>query len=552
MSRHSLAVLTAGLSVVALAAVSGCGAATAPVSAKSAHATTPIKHVVVLFDENVSFDHYFATYPYAANKPNEVIQGSHAKAAQFHPSSRTPKNIATLRHDKLLGKKNPNLLPPKRLTPAQAVTCDQNHGYGAEQKAYNNGKMNKFVEETSKDKCASAGNNMTDGPGMTMRYFDGNTVTAMWNYAQYYAMSDNSFSVGFGPSTPGAINLISGNTHGVSSYDPKTLKKTKVPDSYAVQSPDKNGVGTMINDPDPAWDDCSNDSHASKNNLAALSGRNIGDKMNSRDVSWGWFQGGFRPTTKADGDDPAACERSHTNAAGQSVTDYSPHHEPFQYYRSTANRHHLAPRSLKEVGHDGRANHQYDLSVFNRVVNSNKMPAVSFLKAASYQDGHAGYSDPVDEQHFLVREINAIQKSKNWKNTAIIIAYDDSDGWYDHVAGKVKNASNDTSEDGDAKWCKAAAKNGTPIAGGYADRCGPGPRQPLLVISPYAKKNFVDHTKTDQASIIKFIERNWKLGRIGDHSADRAAGTLHKMFNFNKKPKNRGLILNRRGEVVSH
>ena len=113
-----------------------------------------------------------------------------------------------------------------------------------------------------------------------------------------------------------------------------------------------------------------------------------------------------------------------------SSTDYNPHHEPFQYYASTANPHHLPPASAAEIGHDGQANHQYDMSSFDQVVGTDNLPAVSFLKAPNYQDGHAGYSDPLDEQHFIVKEINAIQKSKHWKDTAIVLAYDDSDGWF--------------------------------------------------------------------------------------------------------------------------
>ncbi|PJI52500.1 hypothetical protein CTI14_41340, partial [Methylobacterium radiotolerans] len=70
---------------------------------------------------------------------------------------------------------------------------------------------------------------------------------------------------------------------------------------------------------------------------------------------------------------------------------------------------------------------------FDKVVNTDSMPAVSFLKAPMYQDGHAGYSDPIDEQQFVVTRINAIQKSKNWDSTAVVLAYDDSDGWYDRA-----------------------------------------------------------------------------------------------------------------------
>ena len=85
-------------------------------------------------------------------------------------------------------------------------------------------------------------------------------------------------------------------------------------------------------------------------------------------------------------------------------------------------------------------------------------------------------------------------------------------------------------------------------AGGYPDRCGYGPRLPLLVISPYAKPNFVDHTLTDQTSILRFIEDNWKLGRIGDHSFDARAGSLKHLFNF-KQRRTIQLLLKSNGAV---
>ncbi|RUQ23328.1 phospholipase C [Kocuria sp. HSID16901] len=541
---------TTALALATGTALVGFQAHTTPASAEG-QTSTPIKHVVVIFDENISFDHYFGTYPNAANKPGEELQGGGA-AGQFTADPNTPQDVKTLTGDHLDGDKNPNAVKPFRLTPEQAVTCDQNHNYGAEQQAYNGGTMDKFVESVSKDKCASAGSQMYEANGETMGYYDGNTVTALWNYAQNYAMSDNSFSSNFGPSTPGALNLISGNTHGATSHDPKTGDKTATPDPYAIQSPDKDGVGTVINDPDPLYDDCSNKSGSASNNLASLSGRNVGDMLNEKDQTWGWFQGGFRPSTPASSGTNAKCETKHANVAGQESVDYSPHHNPFAYYKSTANEHHTAPANVDEIGHNGQANHNYDLDDFDSVVNSDNMPAVSFLKAGEYQDGHAAYSDPVDEQHFLTHRINQIQASKNWKDTAVVVAYDDSDGWYDHVAAQITNASNDTSPKGDQSICTDAAARGVAISGGYQDRCGPGTRQPLLVISPYAKTNYVDHTQTDQASVLRFIEDNWGLGRVGDHSFDEKAGSLNSMFDFARSAMAPALKLNEsNGTVVS-
>jgi phospholipase C len=490
----------------------GLAAAESPV-----RTSTPIKHVVVLFDENISFDHYFGTYPKAAN----------TDGTRFVAKKHTPK-VNGLSQDLLT--RNPNRYNPRRLTHEQVLTCDQDHTYGKEQLAVDGGRMDKFVQNTEKDKCT--GQPILFGePGLVMDYFDGNTVTGLWNYAQNYAMSDNSWDTVFGPSSPGAANLISGNTHGVYAVDPVTHQK--VSDSYVVQSPDANGVGTLINDPDPAYDDCSDNNHTSKNNLGVMTGRNIGDLLNARKVTWGWFQGGFRPTGSANG--YAVCGATHPNVGGIAAVDYSPHHAPFQYYESTANEKHLPPSSVAAIGHTDQANHQYDLTDFDVALKAGNMPAVSFLKAAEYQDGHAGYSDPLDEQRFVVGTINKIQQSPEWRSTAIFIAYDDSDGWYDHVAPKITNGSSDATQD--TAMCGAVR-----AAGGYQDRCGPSQRLPLLAISPYSRVNHVDHTYSEQTSVLRFIEDNWGVGRIGDASMDAQAGGVGGLLDF-RRPRAERLIL---------
>ena len=296
----------------------------------------------------------------------------------------------------------------------------------------------------------------------------------------------------------------------------------------------------MIGDPQPYADDCSQ--HGA-NHLVKATGRNVGDLLNAKGITWGWFQGGFAPTAAWPGTPGtyAVCGATHQNIGGFSSGDYIPHHNPFSYYASTANPHHLPPSSVQAVGTTDQANHNYDLSVFAQAIKAKRLPAVSFLKASAYQDGHGGYSDPIDEQHFLVDQINLIQKSKYWKDTAIIVAYDDSDGWYDHRAAKITNGSSNATVD-------TAMCGGVPAGGGYTGRCGPGPRLPLLVISPYARANYVDHHQTEQASILRFIEDNWKVGRIGDFSFDTRGGSLKHLFNF-KQARTIQLLLKANGAV---
>jgi phospholipase C len=221
-----------------------------------------------------------------------------------------------------------------------------------------------------------------------------------------------------------------------------------------------------------------------------------------------------------------------------------------QYYASTANPHHLPPSSVDAIGHTDQANHQYDLSDFHAALVHGNLPAVSYLKAANYQDGHAGYSDPIDEQHFVVDTINALQQSKEWKSTAVVIAYDDSDGWYDHVMPPILNPSR-TAVDALNGPGVCGTANHQPL-GGYAARCGYGPRLPLLIVSPYARTNFVDSTLTDQSSILRFVEDNWSTGRVGDSSFDALAGPLTAMFDFNHRSDRKVILDPNTGAPVNH
>ncbi|SDH01638.1 alkaline phosphatase family protein [Dyella sp. 333MFSha] len=481
-------------------------------------AATPIRHVVVIFQENVSFDHYFGTYPFAANAKGEPA---------FYARPFTPP-VNGLTHRLLTD--NPNAsntgnadaaINPFRLTRAQAATADQDHGYTSEQRAFHGGRMDLFPLYTGRGETLPDGDAAEEGKGQVMGYYDGNTVTAYWNYAQNFAMSDNHYGTGFGPSTPGAVNLIAGQTAGVID----TLNGT------GAETDDGHGGMTMIGDPDPIGDVCSSPTA----NQVTMGGRNIGDLLNERNITWGWFQGGF-DLTRTNADGSTGCTRRHLSSVTHTTSnDYSQHHEPFQYYPSTANPTHARPTSVATIGKTDAANHQYDIEDFYDALDANNLPAVSFLKAPAYQDGHAGYSDPLDEQAFVVHVINTLQQSAEWKDTAVIIAYDDSDGWYDHQAPPHMNASVGSTDalDGDGV-CKGhgtlpGLDGRTPAQG----RCGFGPRLPLLVVSPWARENMVDHSVTDQSSITRFIEDNWLSGkRIGGGSTDAQAGRLDGMFDF--------------------
>lgn len=219
---------------------------------------TPIEHLIIIFQENVSFDHYFGSYPHAENLDGEI---------PFYASANTP-SIDGLTKSLLYN--NMNLNDPFRMSKDDAKTiasCDNNHTYTAIQKSYNRGIMNKFVESNGivREGC---------DPGQVMGYFDGNPITALWNYVQHFAINDNFHSTITSPSLPGHINLISGQTYG------------------AIPANIENEVsnGTLIGDIDTLFDDCSNGTKI------YMTGKNIGDLLNNKEITWGWFSGGFKPT----------------------------------------------------------------------------------------------------------------------------------------------------------------------------------------------------------------------------------------------------------------
>jgi len=541
--------LTPWTSGSAVGATPPGGGAVAPASFSSRNAqdaaptATPIKHLVVIFEENVSFDHYFATYPKAANPPGEP---------GFTAASGTP-SVNNLASTHLLTG-NPNFTntangtdaaEPFRLDRTQANTADQNHAYTAEQQAYDGGKADLFPKYTGKGTSGGVGAFGTKG--QVMGYFDGNTVTALWHYAQHFAMSDNAYTDTYGPSTPGALNLIAGQTDGA-----RLVATTKKPSTLAAVSyyiNDGQGGLTMINDVDPGYDVCS-----VPGDQAMMTGRNIGDLLNAAGITWGGFMGGFNLETR-NANGTTGCKRStESTVVGRHIVDYIPHHNWFQYYESTANPKHERPSSIRAIGysyeHDGKtrdpANHEYDLQDFYEAMKAGNFPAVSYLKTLAYQDGHAGYSDPLDEQAGLVNLINFLQQQPDWKNTAVVVTWDDSDGWYDHAFAKPTNPSADAEADqldGPGK-----CGTGTPLAGvdgkPVNGRCGPGARIPFLVISPWAKPNAVSHTLISQASVVRFIEDNWLHGmRLGGGSFDAGAGSIMDMFNFNSGGKNGRLYL---------
>ena len=494
---------------------------------------TPIKHLVVIFGENRSFDHYFGTYPVAQNPPGEpvftaepstpAVQGLTPALLTQNPNALNPLNGV-------------NAVNPFRLDRTQANTEGQNHSYTPEQLAYDNGASDLFPAYTGNNTVSSAGTFGTHG--LVMAYFDGNTVTAMWNYAQHFALNDNAYTDTYGPSTPGALEVVAGTTNGAQAVV-----------GSASTIPDTQGGLTLIGDTDPAYDSCS-----SVSSTARMTSKNIGDLLNANNLTWGGFMGGF-DLTATNSNGTTGCARStYSSVLGATKTDYTPHHNWFQYFASTANSTHARPSSIAKIGYTDPkdsggtpVHHEYDVNDFFSAVSAGNFPSVSYLKAPAVDDAHPGNSDPLDEQEFVVKVINFLEKQPDWKDTAVIITYDDSDGWYDHrYASPTTSSFDSTTPQGSVTGadqlnghgiCNSTnAQPGIGVNGGVVNgRCGPGTRVPFLVISPYARVNYVDDTRITQSSVVRFIEDNWLGGeRIGQGSNDATAGSIMGMFDFNR------------------
>jgi phospholipase C len=529
--KQAMASLLAMTVALGPSATPAFAASAKPLAKHTIVTATPIQHLVVIFNENISFDHYFGTYPNALNPAGE---------SKFTAAVNTP---AVNGLTGTLINSNPNLNPangtgaanPFRLSPAQAFTADQNHDYLAEQQAFDFGLMDLFPQFVGEPGPPPSGSGVTTTNGLVMGYYDGNTVTALWNYAQRFSMSDNSHSTTFGPSTVGVINLVSGQTNGVADIMNGTGDEV---------SGGSDGSLTVIGDPDPIGDVCSNPNA----NQVTMGSKNIGDLLTAAGVTWGGFMGGFNLSI-VNSNGTTGCGRTTTAPFGGTETDYVPHHSLFNYWASTANPTHARPASIAEIGNAGPANHQYDIQDFYTTAAAGNLPAVSFLKAPAFQDGHAEYSDPLDEQTFLVNTINFLETLPTWSSTAVVILYDDSDGWYDHQMGPIVNTSTGPSDaltgPGTCGTAATSLPGLNPKNIHALGRCGYGPRQPLLVISPWARQNFVDGTVTDQTSVIHFIEDNWLGGqRIGQGSFDAIANSISQMFNFSKMRTNGVLFLN--------
>lgn len=198
----------------------------------------------------------------------------------------------------------------------------------------------------------------------------------------------------------------------------------------------------------------------------------IGDRMNKKNISWAWYSGGW--------DDAVA---------GKADKSFQFHHQPFVYFDNYAEN------------TSGRAAHLKDEKEFITAAQNGTLPSVSFVKPIGIENEHPGYADVVSGENHLQELINIIRNGPDWKDCVIIITYDENGGFWDHVAPPVI----------DKKW-------------------GPGTRVPGIIISPFAKKGFIDHESYETLSILALIEKRWGVKPL--QCRDRRANYFMNSFDF--------------------
>lgn len=186
----------------------------------------------------------------------------------------------------------------------------------------------------------------------------------------------------------------------------------------------------------------------------------IGDRLDEKGITWAWYAGGWDDAN-----------------AGHALPDFQFHHQPFVYFLKFAE------------GSPARREHLRDEKAFIAAARAGTLPAVAFVKPSGFENEHPGYTDVLRGERHVVELIDDVRRGPNWRDALIIVTYDENGGFWDHLA---------------------------PPRG---DRWGPGTRVPAIVISPFARRHYVDHTTYETVSILALIERRWGMPPLGDRDA---------------------------------
>ncbi len=427
-----------------------------PSTARAAGPLDPINHVIVIYQENWSFDSLYGSFPGA----NGISAGTVTQVDNNgRPYTTLPQPLDTGQKPAVPDPRFPANLPVQPFNLGAYVSPDAKigdlpGGFYQEQAQIDSGKMDRFVTRSS-------------AAGLTMGYYNADKLPE-GRLAADYTLADNFYHAAFGGSflnhqwlicacTPAWPNAPAGKIAQLDGAGQLVKDGPVTSDGYVVNT------AYTINSPHPAI--VTDTTQLVPEQTAPT----IGDRLNDKGISWAWYAGGWNDAV-----------------AGHPDKLFQFHHQPFAYYAGYAD------------GTSGRAAHLRDEQDFLRALSTNDLPAVSFVKALGADNEHPGYATLVQGQQHVADLVNAVKNSPYWAATAVIITYDENGGFWDHAAPPV------------------------------ADRWGLGTRVPTIIVSPFAKKSFVDHTQYDTTSILRTIELRWNLAPLGT----RAAAPLTNAFSF--------------------
>jgi phospholipase C len=430
----------------------------APTAAAAPAGTAPavpdlrrIGHIVVVFQDNRSFDNLYGTFPGTDN-----IANAGAAATQVdihgHPYAQLPTIMDVTANGAVPDTRFPPELPNAPFEIGTYVTPDQPTGdlvnrFYQEQQQINGGRMNKFAA-------------MSDAGGLAMGYYDGSALP-LWQYAKRYVLADHFHHAAFGGSFLNHMWLICACTPRYENPPPALVA---VVDSVGALV--KDGAvtpeGYVVNNMQPQAQP-----HAAGRSQAKLlppqTMPTIGDRLSDKGIDWAWYAGGW--------DDALA---------GHPDLNFQFQHQAFAYFARYGD------------GTAERAQHLRDESRLLADIAAGKLPPVTFVKPIGSLNEHPGYTDVVSGQKHVVEILQAIEKSSIWQDAVIIVTYSENGGFWDHV---------------------------TPPR---VDRWGPGTRVPAIIVSPFARRGYVDHTQYDTTSILKLIEQRWGLAPLNSRDASAA------------------------------
>ncbi|HEY8158057.1 MAG TPA: alkaline phosphatase family protein [Methylobacter sp.] len=420
-----------------------------------------IQHIIVIYLENHSFDNLYGLFPGAEGITQATPEQIQQIDLSGHIYSQLPPIIDNRNKPAIIDKRFPDDLPnqPFEINPyvaANEKTGDLIHRFYQHQAQINSGKMNRFAT-------------ISDAGGLSMGYYDGSTLP-LWQYAQRFTLADHFFQAAFGGSFLNHQWLVCACTP---RYD-------NAPDSLKAQLSDKGELikdgpltpdGYAVNTMQPRQKPYNAKEKDPEKRLPAQTQATIGDRLSEKKIDWAWYAGGWNDVE-----------------AGKPDESFQFHHQPFVYFQQYAE------------GSDARRLHLKDEADFMAAIASAKLPAVSFYKPIGSLTEHSGYADLLSGDQHIADILTKIEHSPLWKDSVIIVAYDEFGGFWDHLPPPV------------------------------IDRWGPGNRVPAIIISPFAKRGYIDHTVYNTTSILKFIETRFGLAPLTER--DSKANDLLNTLNF--------------------